>query len=194
MAWWLIPIGLAGALLRIWLTEYKLVNALKWERHFTSRFLTFFFFVAMVLQFQNDVFNLIIVGSFPLMAMCVVVYDIPFIIKIARHRYILPGEEIPLRSSLSFWIIVERLTLHFPTTLLGLWWYGQGLKGTIFLNLKVTSLIVASFLALIPFIVWDERITKKRDWPEGLWLFLGGIAWAIGFYFHFFVWDLSSFW
>ncbi|TFH26734.1 MAG: hypothetical protein E4G98_06775 [Promethearchaeota archaeon] len=77
--------------------------------------------------------------------------------------------------------------LHTPMVILASFWYVHGLKGVVFSELTQWQFFAAMALVFIPFILFDQRILKRRDWPEGFWLLFGGLCWAVGFYLHFFV-------
>ncbi len=188
---YLFLFGIIGLFFRIWVNEIKLKQQLKYERHFTSRFLAEYLFIAMIFSFENDTMNLIVACSYPMMAICIFVFDIPFFVKLGQNKSVLPegGEFNP--EKVDVWVILERLTLHIPIVIVGSIWYPQGLKVAIFPDLKVVSMIIALVLVFGIFIFVDPRIRKKKDWPDGFWLMIGGILWTIGFILHFFVWDFS---
>ena len=122
-------------------------------------------------------------------------YDAPFFFKLVQRKPLItthtPATQLPFSSATNYWVVIERLTLHLPIIFIGVSWYLAGLKAVVFPDLQVVSFLITIVLAFGPFLLLDPRIRKKMDWPEGLWLLLGGIAWAIGFYCHFFVWNFG---
>ncbi|MHA1612738.1 MAG: hypothetical protein ACTSVZ_10805 [Promethearchaeota archaeon] len=179
--------------LRVFMLEFRLRSNLKFERHFLSRLLAYYTFLAMVTDLQSMILNLIVVCSAPMMLIMIFVFDIPFIVRVKQGLPVLPDEscrELTLNSlpvSTKIWLFVERLTLHTPMVILGTIFYVQGLKGFVFSGLNQWQYFVAMAFVFVPFILFDQRILKKKDWPEGFWLMFGGVCWAIGFYLHFFV-------
>ncbi len=186
MSFALILVGIFGIIFRIWLTEIKLKEQLKYERFFLSRFLVLYCFGAMMLNFKLEVFNLIVTASFPMMFLCIFIFDIPFFYKIKHGESVLPqgGQYSP--EKIDIWVILEKITLHIPIVILGLYFYSQGLKTVVFPSLKISTFVIVLFLVFIPFIFIDPRILKKRDWPDGFWLMFAAICTVIGFYLHFF--------
>lgn len=197
MGWGVIIGGVIGLLFRLILLEGILPTHLKFERRFLSRLLAYYTFLAMTFNFQSTILNLIVACSFPMMILMIFVYDIPFFIRIQKNLPVLPDHSCQeltiqhLTSGEKWAVYLERITLHSPMVVLGLLWYLQGLKSHVFPHLQLWQFIVAMFLVFIPFLTLDQRITKKKDWPEGLWLFLGGMAWLIGFFLHFFVFNFA---
>ncbi|WP_371805156.1 hypothetical protein [Candidatus Lokiarchaeum ossiferum] len=187
----LVIFGCLGLIFRIWVNEIKLKKQLKYERHFTSRFLAEYFFIAMIFSFQNDALNLVVACTYPMMVICIFVFDIPFFIKLKQNKSVLPGGGEFSPEKVDLWVILERLTLHIPIVVVGSIWYPQGLKSAIFPNLGIGSMIFALIMVYGIFIFVDPRIGKKRDWPDGLWLMIGGILWTIGFILHFYVLDFA---
>jgi len=191
----LVILGVCGFVLRIWLTDFRLSALLGNERRFNSRLLTLYGFVALIFDLQVEPLNLVIVGALPMMLIMLFRYDAPFFLKLVQRKPLItahtPTTELPFSPTTNFWLIMERLTLHLPIILIGLPWYRAGLKAVVFQDLQVSSFLITIGLIFVPFLLLDPRIRKKMDWPEGLWLFLGGIAWAIGFYCHFFVWNFA---
>ncbi|MHA1745015.1 MAG: hypothetical protein ACTSWW_03380 [Promethearchaeota archaeon] len=191
----LMILGVVGFALRIWLTEFRLVTILGEERHFNSRLLTSYGFTALIFDLQVESLNLVIVGTLPMMLIMLFRYDAPFFFKLVQRKPLItvhtPTTELPFSPATNLWLIIERLTLHLPIIFIGLPWYWAGLKAVVFPNLQISSFFITIGLIFVPFLLLDPRIRKKMDWPEGLWLFLGGIAWAIGYYYHFFVWNFA---
>ncbi len=185
--------GIIALGFRIFLLEYCLRSTLKFERHFLSRLLVYYTFLAMVADLQSVVLNLIVVCAAPMMLIMIVVYDIPFFVRVKKGLPVLPNEscrELSLNSlplPTKIWLYLERLTLHTPMVIFGTIFYVQGLKGVVFLGIHQWQYFIAMLFVFVPFILFDQRILEKRDWPEGFWLMFGGVCWAIGFYLHFFV-------
>ena len=229
MSWAIILGGTLSLVFRIFLLEYLLRSTLKFERHYLSRILVLYTYLAMIANLQSVILNLVVACSAPMMAIMIVVYDIPFFVRVKQGLPVLPGESsqelrlsIPTLSELSMsissfsksslsksslskssissslaslssdsnlwiWVFIERIMLHTPMVILASFWYVQGLKGIVFSELTQWQFFAAMALVFIPFILFDQRILKRRDWPEGFWLLFGGLCWAVGFYLHFFV-------
>ena len=185
--------GIVALGFRIYMLEFRLRSNLKFERHFLSRLLVYYTFLAMIANLQSMILNLIVVCSAPMMLIMIFVYDIPFFARVKKGLPVLPNEscrELSLNSlpvSTKVWLYMERLTLHTPMVIFGTIFYVQGLKGVAFLGLHQWQYFAAMALVFVPFILFDQRIRKRKEWPEGFWLMFGGVCWAIGFYLHFFV-------
>jgi hypothetical protein len=191
----LVILGCVGFLLRLWLTNFRLSTILGDERRFNSRLLTQYGFIALIFNLEVDPLNLVIVGALPMMVIMLFRYDLPFFLKLVQGKSIITPhmrpDVVPLPPKTKLWLVVERLTLHLPIIFIGGPWYAVGLKSVVFPDLQVVSFVITVLLVFGPFLLLDPRIRKKLDWPEGLWLLMGGIAWSIGFYCHFFVWNFA---
>ena len=148
---WIFPIlGSLMLIFRIWLCEVKLVRELEFRRRYLSRFMGYFFWVAMVLDFQNDIFNLIIITELVGNIIYLVGWDIPFFIKLKDCEYI---------ERHHFWMVIERLTLHPPIIAAGIRMYIVGPKT--FVAFDSYGFFAAIVLVFGSWCLWDERFTKK---------------------------------
>ncbi len=180
-------VGLLFIGFRIWLSFIKLKPYIQYERFFTSRFISIYSGMALVLGLKVEIFNLVLTAAFPMMIFCFFYWDVPFLFKILLQKPILPKAIVIEKTSLKIWLLLERFTVHLPIVIIAMPWYFQGLKGTVFPHVSPISFIVAILLVFIPFVCIDPRITKKKLWPEGLWLSGIFLLSAIGFYLHFFI-------
>jgi hypothetical protein len=162
-------VGTIFLLFRLWLCEIKLHEVLGNKRGHTSRFISYYFGLAMILNFSVNVFTLISVISAPAMIFAVLYFDISFFLNEGR-------EDIPLK----FWQIVERLTLHIPLIVFGIFYYAYSPALEYFQLFTIPKFGVALLLAGIPMFGFDPRISKKADWPRGPFILGGAILDIIG--------------
>ena len=187
MNYLLVILGTGFMIYRFWISHYHLKDLLDYERFFTSRILVLYAAIACIFNYSTIIFNLIIIAAYPMMVFCFFYWDVPFLLKIIQEKPILPETIVIQKSSLKLWLILERFTVHLPIIIIGTPWYLHGIKGNIIPQISVQDYIIAMLLVVIPFLFIDPRITKKKLWPEGLWLSLVFLVSAIGFYLHFFV-------
>ncbi|WP_457558166.1 hypothetical protein [Candidatus Harpocratesius sp.] len=161
--------GALGFLFRFWLCEFKLDKDLNQKRGHTSRFINYYFLIAMITGFDNNLFTLITVVSAPAMVMAFLFFDLPFYFQDCRYSMTNKG-----------WLILERLTVHPPVFLYTVYFYATQSRLFYFQLFTFHNLILAIVLVLIPLFAFDPRVTKKEDWPRGLFMVIGAIIDIIG--------------
>ncbi|MHA1886426.1 MAG: hypothetical protein ACTSX0_00210 [Promethearchaeota archaeon] len=157
-------IGAIGFLFRFWLVELKLDQDLNHKRGHTSRFINYYFLIAMITDFGNNLFTLISVVSAPAMVMAFFFFDFPFYFKDCLH---------PMKKK--GWLILERLTLHPPVFIYAIYFYATQTLKFFFDLYNLSNLVISLVLVLIPLFVIDPRVVKREDWPRGLFMVLGAI-------------------
>lgn len=161
--------GALGFLFRFWLCEFKLNEDLGPKRGHTSRYITYYFLIAMVLDFQNNLLTLITIVSAPAMVMAFLFFDLPFYFQDCTK---------PMQNK--GWLIIERLTLHPPVFLYTIYFYATQNRLFFFELYNFSNFIIAMILVLIPLFLFDPRIVKKEDWPRGLFMVIGSIIDILG--------------
>ncbi len=167
-----VILQIAGALaflFRLWLCEFKLKKDLGGKRGHTSRFINYYFLLAMFLDFGNNLLTLITIITAPAMVMAFIFFDIPFYVQDCRH---------PIENK--GWLIVERITLHPPVFLYTVYFYAIQTRLFYFDLFTIPNFVIAMILVLVPLFLFDPRVTKKEDWPRGLFMVLGSIVNIIG--------------
>ncbi|MHA1520896.1 MAG: hypothetical protein ACTSRK_12000 [Promethearchaeota archaeon] len=161
--------GAMALLFRLWLCEFKLKKDLGGKRSHTSRFINYYFLIAMCLDFQNNLMTLLTILTAPAMVMAFLFFDIPFYIQDCRR---------PMENK--GWLIIERLTLHPPVFLYAVYFYAFQTRLFYFELFTIPNLIFSMFLVVIPMFFLDPRVTKKEDWPRGLFIVIGSVVDIIG--------------
>ena len=161
MSYWFPIFGAIFFIFRIWLCEVKLAEPLDYRRHYVSRFLTYYYAIAMVLSFENAFFNIVIAASVPAMIVIFFTFDFVYIRDMTGKRV---KEDTPLRH----WLLVERWTLHPPLMITGLYWFAIGLKSVVIYPIPSIGLtLLAILFPIITFMGIDPRWTKKTEAPLG---------------------------
>ena len=159
-------ISLAGVfflIFRIWLAEFKLVEELQFRRHYLSRVVNLFVCLAIVMGFTSIIFNTVVIVCFPVMILTFV-WDFNFFRMFGKRSY----WKDPKNKK---WVLIERLTLHPPILLIGLWMYIVGITGQIEWIPREESFypyVIAMFLVYTSFFVFDERWTKRYNYPQAV--------------------------
>ncbi|MHA1612572.1 MAG: hypothetical protein ACTSVZ_09015 [Promethearchaeota archaeon] len=161
--------GAMALVFRLWLCEFKLKKDLGGKRGHTSRFINYYFLIAMCLDFQNNLMTLLTIVTAPAMVMAFLFFDIPFYIQDCRR---------PMENK--GWLIIERLTLHPPVFLYAVYFYAFQTRLFYFELFTIPNLIFSMFLVVIPMFFLDPRVTKKEDWPRGLFIVIGSVVDIIG--------------
>jgi len=151
--------GILFLLFRFWLCEGYLRDILKNKRGHTSRFISYYFGIAMLLNFDVNVFTLISVFSTGAMIFALVAFDVPFIFFNDAQQ------KIPKKV----WQIIERLTMHIPPIIFGVYYYLFSPTSHVdyFLLFTIPQFVFALLFTGIPMFVIDPRVVKKEDWPRG---------------------------
>ncbi|MHA1745858.1 MAG: hypothetical protein ACTSWW_07650 [Promethearchaeota archaeon] len=169
MAFLLSFFGVAALLLRVWLTEVKLRDILGTKRFHLSRFCSYFLLLAMIWSFQNSVFLLITIYSAPAMLISFFIFDVPFLIR-----------DVPQITLHRGWQIIERLTVHIPIVIYGVYYYFTAPLLMYFQMLTIVNFCLGIAFTAIPLIVLDPRIRKREDWPRGPALLIGMVLAILG--------------
>ena len=168
-------ISTIGALLliwRIWIVKKRLNDILAHRKCYISRITNYFYFIAMILSFESDIFNLIIVSALPVIIVGVFVNDIPAYINFNKDY----ANE---NRKTKFLIILEGISLHPPIIITGIIFYVTDLK-IVFSSLIPISLnsgvIFGSvyLLGFLPLILFDIR--WKEGKPVAKWMLFGATA------------------
>lgn len=165
-------IGAVLLIFRIWICEIRLKDILAHRRCYISRITNYFYFLAMILSFENDIFNLIIVSALPIIILGVFVNDIPAYINFNKDYANENGKTKLL-------ILIEGFSLHPPIIITGIMFYVLDLKN-IFSSLIPMSLnsgiIFASvyLLGFLPLLLFDIRWKERK--PVAKWMLFGGTA------------------
>ena len=168
---WVFPLlGIIFLLVRLWLSEVYLRDILKNKRYHTSRLCAYYLGIAMLSNFQNNVFTLISVVSAPAMVLALILFDFPFLF-LNEGR-----EDIPKK----FWQIIERLTVHLPLIVFGILFYRFASALSYLELFTIPKFIVALILTCIPMFLFDPRVVKKEDWPRGPIIVIGALTDVIG--------------
>ena len=173
-------IGFVFLLFRLWLVEVKLQSVLGDERRYISRFLSYYFAFAMIYNFQNITFNLILVATVPIGLISILEWDRNFFRKRLRV--------VPEYQPVLPWMIIERITLHVPMVITGIIFYFTGLKNFVFYGIdptifeRIVGLIYGTLLVVLPLIILDIRWTKKEKWPTARNMLIGEIILMVIWY------------
>ena len=175
--WIFLVLGSIMLVIRIWLCEIKLVEELSFRRRYVSRFLNNYFWIAMIFNFQNTLFNLIIITGYIGMLITFFGWDTVFFYKFKSRTYWKKNHG---------WLIFERLTMHVPSIIIGTWMYFTDTHN--FVDFEIYWLIIAILLVFTPWVVIDRRFTEKyidgMKFQITLLLSLSSIG--VGIYFIFF--------
>ncbi len=146
-----------GLLFRSWLCERKLVEELQFRKHYISRILNYYLFVAMMLNFTSDIFNLVVFIPFPLVWVSFVGWDIPFYMKFRKRTYWEKNHG---------WLLIERLTLHLPIIAVQIWMFSTD-PINFFNKANFAEEFIAAFVLLTsPWFLWDHRWKNKAFLPS----------------------------
>lgn len=177
---WVLPLfGVVFLIFRFWLCEVYLRDILGVDRGHTSRFCSYYLALAMIFNFEPNVFTLISVVSAPAMVLASFAFDVPFLFFNEGRQ------QIPKKTGQ----IIERLTMHIPIILFGVYYYGFSKVSWLdyFALFTLDKLVIAILLTCLPMFVFDPRVTKRKDWPRGLFIVGGAILDIVGNIIFFFV-------
>ncbi|WP_457558106.1 hypothetical protein [Candidatus Harpocratesius sp.] len=164
--------GLSFLAFRLWIDEVKLKKELDFRRRYLSRIANYFFSIALIYNFQNMTFNIILVTSMPALWVAFFRWDFRFY---KRFKTGIPVSSIPLETkSQRTWMIIERLTLHPLMLFFGTRAYFTGLRQFVlgstasidFLG-QCFSILYALILFYGAFFFLDVRWYKRHRWPTG---------------------------
>ena len=115
----LLIIGISFLIFRIWLTEFQLKDELQFRRHYLSRFLNYYYCLALISSFSWDIFNFILISETIALIIAIIGWDIPFFVKFKEKKFFRKNRA---------WVLIERATLHPPMIGTVIWMYLSGLK------------------------------------------------------------------
>ena len=148
----LLVIGVCFLIFRIWLTEFRLKDELQFRRHYLSRFLNYYYCIALISSFTWDIFNFVLISETFALIIALIGWDIPFFIKFNKKNHWEKNRG---------WLIIERATLHPPMIGTVIWMYLSGLKTFVDSSNLVIIIIISLILGLLPYFLFDQRWTKK---------------------------------
>ena len=152
-------IGVPFLIFRIWLSTFKLKVELQFRRFYVSRLVNYYFCFCIIFNLKNPIFNLILAVCFPAMIFTSM-WDVNFYRGFRRRTYWKKNKG---------WVLVERMTMHPPILIGGLFIYLTGIWNYV----KPTSqggfvLFVITILFFYPSCYFlDIRLRKRYEWPNG---------------------------
>lgn len=152
MNWVLFSLGVAFLIFRIWITEFKLRDELQFRRHYLSRFLNYYYCLALLSGFTWNLFNFILIAEWLPMIIAFIGWDIPFFIKYKKRTY---WEKNRL------WLFIERATLHPPMIGTIILMYLHGLHSFVDISKLIILTIIGFLIVFLPWFLLDHRWTKK---------------------------------
>lgn len=159
-------------LFRLWLIFFKLTDELQFRRLYISRFYSLYFALAITMEFRDPTFNALIIGAVPMMLISFVGWDLPFYQKFVSRTYWTKNHG---------WLLVERLSMHLPILICGIWMYVTDFHNYVPHSAGVLPFVLSAILLFLPFFLMDERWTSKYIAPTGKSLLFGAIACYLGF-------------
>ncbi len=154
MNWVLFSLGIVFLIFRIWITEFKLREELQFRRHYLSRFLNYYYGVALLWGFTANLFNFILIADWLPMIIAFIGWDMPFFIKFKRRTY---WENEKNRV----WLLIERATLHPPMIGTIIWMIFNGLHSYVDASHLVIYTLIGSVFVFLPWFLLDHRWTKN---------------------------------
>ncbi|MHA1746723.1 MAG: hypothetical protein ACTSWW_12040 [Promethearchaeota archaeon] len=168
MNWGLFSLGIFFLIFRIWITEFKLREELQFRRHYLSRFLNYYYGVALLWGFTANLFNFILIADWLPMIIAFIGWDMPFFIKFKRRSYWKNEKN-------RVWLLIERATLHPPMIGTIIWMTFNDLHSYVNASNLVIYTLIGSFFVFLPWFLLDHRWTNNYI-GKG---FLFGFRWEI---------------
>ncbi len=206
--WLCSVLGSIGLVFRYWVTNIKIRDLLQHRIGHLSRFLSYIFFIAMILNFENNIFTLMVIGAFPTMIVAFLSFDLNFYNSIFRKDWAKRLEinetgnfkEKHKTQKMRLWIFLERITMHIPLIILGTYFYIEvGVKEFFMPNLHFITILIAFIFILGSFFVLDPRWIKfeddgkRNEWPAGLYILIGALLESVFLVLYLFI-DFSYLW
>ena len=163
-------LGTLYVLFRLWLVEYKLKEELEFRRHYLSRMLAYFTGLVILFDYKNMLMNFIIIIALPVVIVSIIGWDCLFFVKFSKRTYWKKNHG---------WLLVERITMHFPMTAIGILLYIWGLPTLSVLEVLQFAIYTIPVLYLW-FMVVDKRWSERYIWPTGLNIFIFATLSIIG--------------
>ena len=166
----LLPLfGVVFLIFRIWICEVRLKDLLDFRRHFLSRFASYYFCIALILDLRNEIFNFIVLGSIPILTIAFLTFDIPFFVKFHKD----PGVD----EESKFWLYIERIMLHPPILIMGYIVYAFHPR-ILIPSIQFPSVLIAVIIVFTTYIIFDDRALKIEG--TGIWLIIGMAGSLVG--------------
>jgi len=157
-------------LFRLWLVFYKLREELLFRSLYVSRLVNFYFCIMLVFNLQSAIFNVIVATCFPAM-LFTSVWDFNFYRKFKSRSYWVKNRP---------WLIVERITMHPPILISGLYMYIKGIAQFVPSD-NILPFVVGILITFGSSFLLDIRLRKRYNWPNGRNLFLVMVLSTVGF-------------
>ncbi|MBN2155302.1 MAG: hypothetical protein JW776_04615 [Candidatus Lokiarchaeota archaeon] len=161
-------------LFRLWLSMFKLKDELQFRRFYVSRLVNYYFCLMLIFNFQSIVFNVIVATCLPAM-LFTTIWDVKFYQNFKKRNYWKKNRG---------WLFVERLTMHPPILITGLYMYITGIS-TYIPNDQIVPFIIGIVITFGSSFIFDIRLRKKYNWPNGRDLLLVMIFSTLGFSFYY---------
>ncbi len=163
-------IGLIFLMFRFYVLEIRCKDIFKPRNRYLSRFLAYYYFIALALNFQIKFLNLTLFVSYFLELYIVADHDLKFLLRYYRHEELNNGEN---RNG---WVLFERLTLHIPLVLTCTVWIFSDLDVFYLTDgspPQIWEMMAALFLGITTFLLFDVRnpFGKKFEAPLGKHIF-----------------------
>ena len=169
--------GLIGFVFRLWICEKKLKHLLQFRSLYLSRILAYFYFIAMIFAWRSIILNVIVVVGMPLMAFSIFLLDVPFFWQFREAKNRIPGY--------NGWILLERFTLHIPTTITAVIWLTTRFVLDYTPFTRLTVFLLCFFIVILPFFLFDVRWAKRFESPRGVFVLLGILGSGLRIYWYF---------
>ncbi len=153
----IIGLGIAFLVFRIWIGEFKLVDELDFRRRYFSRFFTYYTALALSCGLLFFPFNVMVIIAFPILIVTSV-WDINFYRRFNSQKYWEKNRR---------WLVLERLTLHPPVVIVAIYMILTDARNYIEPP-NLVILVLSVFILFIPFFIVDVRWSKRYKWPEAL--------------------------
>ncbi len=163
-------LGSLYLILRLWLVEFKLKEELEFRRHYLSRMLAYFTGLVILFDYKNMLMNFIIISALPVVIVSIMGWDSLFFVKFKKRTYWKKNKG---------WLIVERLTMHFPMATVGILLYNWGLP-TLSIIEALQMIVYTIPVLYLWFMVVDKRWSERYIWPTGLNIFIFATLSIIG--------------
>jgi len=163
-------IGIVFLIFRFWLSTFKLKDELQFRRFYVSRLVNYFFCFSIIFNLKNPVFNVILAVCFPAMIFTST-WDVNFYRGFKGRTYWKKNKG---------WILVERLTMHPPILIGGLFIYLTGIWNYVPPRNLVVFAIGILFVYPTSYLL-DVRLRKRYEWPNGRNLILVMLISTLGF-------------
>lgn len=168
---WILPvIGSVFLIFRIWLSFWKLRDELDFRRLYVSRLVNYYFCIMLIFNLQSVIFNVIVAVCFPAMIFTTM-WDYNFYRKFKTREYWQKNKG---------WLLVERLTMHPPILICGLYFYIKGIQNFVPKD-PIWPFIIGIIIVYGSSYMCDIRLRKRFNWPNGRDLFIVMLVSTLGF-------------